>query len=537
MARFFVVTTTDNLNFSVYNSFRRNIVFKIKKGRLMAQALYRKYRSRSLQDVVGQDSIVEALSRALETKKISHAYLFTGPRGVGKTTVARILAHQVNELPYDSDNLPLDIIEIDAASNRRIDEIRDLREKVKIAPLQSKYKVYIIDEVHMLTNEAFNALLKTLEEPPEHVIFILATTDAHKIPETILSRTQRYNFKLAKEKEVIGLLSNIAQKENINIDDSALAVIAGQSGGSLRDALSLLDQIRHSSAEIITESEALETLGLASKQQIQELATQIDSKNLSECINIIDDLESRNISPVQIASLLSDLYRQKLLLGKSLSNKDKLVTDFLSRLIEIEQSPRPEIALQIAIINYLIESNSITDESAKADKHTKLISLDNQPSLTITKPAPERIKQKADIKPSITAKPEKTVNNTELNEDIWSAMLEDLRSTHNTLYSVLRMSTFNSENLNDGVINLEFAFPFHQKRMSDSKNQQVILEKLSERGYNGFEIVCMVNNNRAKDIDEPKSFSVAAVESSQVNEASGGFNNIKDIFGSVEVLE
>ena len=119
----------------------------------------------------------------------------------------------------------------------------------------------------------------------------------------------------------------------------------------------------------------------------------------------------------------------------------------------------------------------------------------------------------------------------------YDAKLEDLRSTHNTLYSVLRMSTFNSENLNDGVINLEFAFPFHQKRMSDSKNQQVILEKLSERGYNGFEIVCMVNNNRAKDIDEPKSFSVAAVESSQVNEASGGFNNIKDIFGSVEVLE
>ena len=138
----------------------------------MAQALYRKYRSRSLEDVVGQQNIIEALNRALETNKISHAYLFTGPRGVGKTTVARILAHKVNNLDYKSDNMPIDIIEIDAASNRRIDEIRDLREKVKIAPVQSKYKVYIIDEVHMLTNEAFNALLKTLEEPPEHVIFI-----------------------------------------------------------------------------------------------------------------------------------------------------------------------------------------------------------------------------------------------------------------------------------------------------------------------------------------------------------------------------
>jgi DNA polymerase-3 subunit gamma/tau len=155
----------------------------------MGQALYRKYRSKTLSEVIGQEHITATLANALKTGKISHAYLFTGPRGVGKTSIARILAHEINQLPYTDDSMHLDIIEIDAASNRRIDEIRDLRDKVNIAPTSAKFKVYIIDEVHMLTKEAFNALLKTLEEPPKHVVFILATTEIHKLPETIISRT------------------------------------------------------------------------------------------------------------------------------------------------------------------------------------------------------------------------------------------------------------------------------------------------------------------------------------------------------------
>src|SRR6201996_9324428 len=161
----------------------------------MGQALYRKYRPRSLDQVAGQAHITKTLKNALDKGAISHAYLFTGPRGVGKTSIARILAHEINGLPYTDDSMHLDIIEIDAASNRRIDEIRDLRDRVSIAPTTAKYKVYIIDEVHMLTKEAFNALLKTLEEPPEHVVFILATTEVHKLPETIISRTQRFTFK------------------------------------------------------------------------------------------------------------------------------------------------------------------------------------------------------------------------------------------------------------------------------------------------------------------------------------------------------
>src|SRR4051794_27778245 len=172
----------------------------------MGQVLYRKYRSKSLSEIIGQEHITQTLKNALEQGRISHAYLFTGPRGVGKTSIARILAHQINELPYEDDSPHIDIIEIDAASNRRIDEIRDLRDKVYIAPAIAKYKVYIIDEVHMLTREAFNALLKTLEEPPAHVVFILATTDAHKLPETIVSRTQRFNFKPVEKSQVVNHL-------------------------------------------------------------------------------------------------------------------------------------------------------------------------------------------------------------------------------------------------------------------------------------------------------------------------------------------
>src|SRR5665213_2979970 len=238
----------------------------------MGQALYRKYRPKSLSEVVGQEHITQTLEQALKQGRISHAYLFTGPRGVGKNSVARILAHAINDLPYDDDSADLDIIEIDAASNRRIDEIRELRDKVYVAPTSAKYKVYIIDEVHMLTREAFNALLKTLEEPPAHAVFILATTDAHKLPDTIVSRTQRFSFKPVEADKVAPHLIDIARTEKIKVSDEALQMLAEYGEGSFRDSISLLDQAGNQSDKIEL-SDVQRLLGMPPAEAIEDLLT------------------------------------------------------------------------------------------------------------------------------------------------------------------------------------------------------------------------------------------------------------------------
>lgn len=270
----------------------------------MGQALYRKYRSRSLQELVGQEHVTQTLDRAIKAGRISHAYLFTGPRGVGKTSVARILAHEINGLPY-SDTPHLDIIEIDAASNRRIDDIRDLRDKVYIAPTSAKYKVYIIDEVHMLTGESFNALLKTLEEPPAHVVFILATTEVHKLPATIISRTQRFAFRPGAPDKVAAHLRTIADKEQIKIDDDALALIAEHGDGSFRDSVSLLDQVTNAATDKITADDVAATLGLAPNAKIQSLVQAMTAGDRAAIAATLTELAATGANTSTLVAQLS----------------------------------------------------------------------------------------------------------------------------------------------------------------------------------------------------------------------------------------
>lgn len=302
--------------------------------------LYRRYRPLKLAEVVGQDQVTEPLRKALEAGKVAHAYLFVGPRGCGKTSVARILAHEVNDFEYKLEDDYVDIIEIDGASNRGIDNIRELREKAMVAPTMGKYKIYIIDEVHMLTKEAFNALLKTLEEPPMHVLFIMATTDAYKVPVTITSRAQTYTFKLADTKTMLGYLKEVCDKEGIKIEDAALEIIARRGGGSFRDSLSLLDQISTLSNDKITKEMVTLAMGLPSDELVSKLLDAYIEGDVVKITTILQDSWSFGIKPETLSGEL---------ISAIIKNPRSEFLSLLAKLPEVK-APYAEARILVALL-------------------------------------------------------------------------------------------------------------------------------------------------------------------------------------------
>lgn len=403
------------------------------------RALYRQYRSTSFDEVVGQDHVTELLKNAVEKGNVSHAYLFTGPKGTGKTSVARILAYSANNLPYELGGQSLDVIEIDAASNRRIDDIRDLREKVHIAPVSEKYKVYIIDEVHMLTGESFNALLKTLEEPPAHVIFILATTELHKVPATIVSRTQRFHFRPVSIAKVTAHLSKIAKQEKIAIDQPALELIAEHGGGSFRDSIGLLDQLAGLKKSITTDLvESL--LGRAGEQQIVNLLKAIDSRQPKEVQRLLAELQSDGTSPVTLAE---QLVRRLLLPESNLANQYELA----ERLMDIPRANFPQLMLSAILLKHAQEPQTAKQQA-------------------VTKPAKQVTQELVDPKPPTTPKqtmePKTATGQPKTGKFDWEKVLEVAKKNHPALYSVLSRAIMTFD---DTKVTLVFQYALHRKKL------------------------------------------------------------------------
>ena len=349
----------------------------------MHKALYRVYRPKTFEDVVGQEHIVKTLKNQIKNNNIGHAYLFSGTRGTGKTSTAKIFARAVNclnaineepcnecEICVDTlnDNI-MDIVEIDAASNNSVDDIRELRESVKYTPSKAKYKVYIIDEVHMLSQGAFNALLKTLEEPPSYVIFILATTEPHKIPATILSRCQRFDFKRVSSKDIASRMAYICEKENIQAEEKALSLIARNSQGALRDALSILDQCMSFGNEKIEYNDVIELLGTVNIDELFELSQAIIGEDTKKSLQILNEFI---IWGKDIRNLINDLidHFRNLMVCKVSRELDEIISlpeETIERLKE--QAKTININDLIRILNILSE----TQDLMKSSSNTRIL--------------------------------------------------------------------------------------------------------------------------------------------------------------------
>lgn len=461
----------------------------------MGKALYRKYRSKSLDEIVGQSHITDVLRRSIAQGRVAHAYLLTGPRGVGKTSIARILAHDINGLPYEDDHSHIDIIEIDAASNNGVEDIRDLRDKVQIAPVSAAKKIYIIDEVHMLSKAAFNALLKTLEEPPEHVVFILATTDAEKLPETIVSRTQRFGFRAISTAHLVEQLTKIAAAENIQITDEAIELIAEHGDGSFRDSISLLDQLSSlaDTTTGITVELVEQSLGLAPRALVKQLIDAHQHAKLAEVVALLDQARTSGIQAKILARQLSSYLKTAIVTSPEL-------LPLLDNLIGVENSPQPDIKL----LTVLAPRSTPKTKPAPLLASVPEVILE-APIPALAKKATQKHPKDPEPTPAPKAETKKATPSTSLATFSWDALVEHVRAKHVALYSVLSKCSYDTA---DNTLIIYTNNKFYKKKLDDTKYRPLLSESLAVIGFSDVTIDTIPTASPLKDEQAAK---VAAI--------------------------
>ncbi len=553
-------------------------------------ALYRTWRPQKFEDVIGQNHITKTLKNALKENRFSHAYLFSGPRGTGKTSTSKIFAKAVN-CEESSNGEPcntcktctgisngsiLDVVEIDAASNRGVEEIRDLREKVKFSPTETKYKVYIIDEVHMLTTEAFNALLKTLEEPPKHVIFILATTEPHKLPLTIISRCQRFDFKRISTSEIVASLEHVCQSDGYEIEDSALSLIAKHAEGGMRDALSLLDQVLSFSGNKISLDDVLKVTGRVSQQVFSDIAIAIKNENTTLVLNKLDELIQEGKDPEKLLEDLLYYFRDILLFKTAPSmseSKDKETAepDFFNvaeaysdqqvysiievlnqYLYEIKRTNQSRIILEVAfikltkqiftyqkqdqantnkIINELkIKVDELENRIASLIKNSDAIDID-----TKKEPKKEKRKKTPTIANSQVTMQLKRLSNQLLDEKFneikrkWPDILQTIKEKKVTVHAWL----INGEpvGVTEDSIIIAFNNAMHKDTTNKPNNRLLIEEVIKEICDQSYSILNIMQKDWKQFLDEGDNTGEKQEEES-LNAEDGLVSKAIELFGN-----